>query len=36
LVISRNTEFTSFSGNYEFVGSLPAPRIYGGEILFHY
>jgi iron complex outermembrane receptor protein len=36
LAIARNTEFTSFSGNYEFVGSLPPPRIYGAEILFHY
>ena len=36
LNVVRNTEFTSFSGNFEFVGSLPPPRIYGAEILFHY
>ena len=33
---SRATEFTNFTGNYEFTATLPPPRVYGGEILYHF
>jgi hypothetical protein len=36
LSVSRATEFTNFTGNYEFTASLPPPRVYGGEILYHF
>jgi iron complex outermembrane receptor protein len=36
LDVARNTEFTNFSGNYEFVASLYPPRVWGGEIAYHF
>jgi iron complex outermembrane receptor protein len=36
LDVARATEFVNFSGNFEFTASLPPPRVFGGEIAFHF
>ncbi len=36
LGVARNTEFVSFLGNFEYVGSLGPPRVWGGEIAYHF
>ena len=36
LDVARNTEFVSFLGNFEYVASLAPPRVFGGEISYHY
>ncbi len=36
LDVARNTEFVTFLGNFEYVASLSPPRVFGGEIAYHF
>jgi len=36
LDVARNTEFVSFLGNFEYVASLSPPRVWGGELAYHF